>query len=267
MDNDRKILESAKRIKKKFEKTQSEADDSLTLLDEIDEHVKDVLDYDAPDIYTILDEERLDKWKKKKFTRWWRRTSKRLLSRETFYWLLLGVITFFLMTEALNFYAVDGTTTWKVYLKAALTEISFIFLSGYRAVGKIQTLFVGALRVSLFSLMLFVISSNILLSGASTRSDISNIASQIAIVESQIKEKQKSVDYYISINWPNNARIARQEKEKLVNKLIELKERQIKENKNEGVSDLVLYQTYGRAFFRVILLMISVLLTRRLFNF
>lgn len=269
MSDDNKIVESAKRIKKKFrsEVVVEKDADEMSFLDELDSHVKDILGDDASDIYTVLDKEKLEKWKQRSLRRKLSRLSKAIFSKETFYKLLLAVITFFLMTEALEFYAVDGTITSRVYLKAILTEVAFIFLSGYRAVGKIQSMFVGFMRVSLFSLMLFVISSTVLFSGANTRSEIANLSSQIQVVENQIAEKQKEIDYYVSIKWPRNATQSRIAKEELVDKLLTLKEKQIAEKKNEGVSDLVLYQTYGRAFFRVILLFISVLLTRRLFKF
>ena len=269
MSDDSKVVESAKRIRKKFksEIVVEKDRDEMSFLDELDAHVKNILGDDASDIYTVLDKEKLEKWKRQRYKRWFRALLKAIWSRETFYKLLLAVIMFFLMTEALSFYAIDGEITTRTYLKAILTEVSFVFLSGYRALPGLQTWFVGALRVSLFSLMLFVISSNVLFTGANTRSEITNIAAQIQVVETQIQEKQEEIDYYISIKWPRNATQSRIAKEELVNKLLELKERQITEKKNEDVSDLVLYQTYGRAIFRVILLLITVLLTRRLFKF
>jgi hypothetical protein len=56
------------------------------------------------------------------------------------------------------------------------------------------------------------------------------------------------------------------ERDELVKKLISLKEKQA-EGSNTEVSDLVRYKAYGNAFFRIILLLISILITRRLFSF
>ena len=265
MSDDKKILDSAKRIQRKF-KTELEdpveAND-MAFIDEVNAHVKGLLGDHGTDIYTALSEERLEQWKKRKF----RRFLRTLLSQRTLFFLLLAVITVFLMTEALSFYSVDGMIDFKTYVKAALTEICFIFLSGYRASGRLQTAMVGALRVSLFCLMLFVISSGVIFSGANFRSDISNLSSQITLIEQQIQAKEKEIDFYIKKDWPRNATQSRIAKEKLVDKLLELKQQQMDEKKNEDVSDLVLYQTWGRAAFRLILLFISVLLTRRLFRF
>lgn len=264
---DEKILQTAKRIRKKF-KTQYVDDpdqDEMDFLDELDEHIKSILGDDHKDIYTTLDKEKLEKWAKRRSTIKGRIFPK-VFSRSTLLFCLLSIVTLFLMSEALDFYSMNGVITSKTYLKAALTEISFIFLSVYRTSGKLQLMAVGALRVALFSLMLFVISSGVIFSGTNTRSEISNLSQQITLIEQQIEAKEKEIQYYMSIKWPINVTKSRAAKEKLVDKLISIKEKQIAEKKNEDVSDLVLYQTYGRALFRVILLLMSVLISRKLFK-
>ena len=60
--------------------------------------------------------------------------------------------------------------------------------------------------------------------------------------------------------------MTRTEKEKLTTQLIDLKQQQAKGATAE-VSKLVQYKAYGKAFFRVILLFISILVTRRIFHF
>ena len=58
----------------------------------------------------------------------------------------------------------------------------------------------------------------------------------------------------------------RLEKEKLTTKLIKLKEKQAA-GATQEVSELIRYKAYGKAFFRVLLLFISILVTRRIFYF
>jgi len=261
---DDKLLKSANRIRDKFKTEFIDESDAaeMSFIDALDGHIKDLLGDNHKDIYTTLNEERLKKWHKSR----WKRLTKIVFSKSSLLFCFLGVVTLFLMTEALDFYAVDGSITFRTYVKAALTEAAFIFLSVYRTSGKLQMLSVGFMRAALFSLMLFVISSGVIFTGTNIRSEISNLAEQIKIVEIQVAEKQKEINYYISIKWPRNATTSRLEKEKLVAKLLEIKQTQISEKKNESVSDLVLYQTYGRAVFRTLLLLISVLISRKLFK-
>ena len=115
--------------------------------------------------------------------------------------------------------------------------------------------------------MLFVITSETLIQGTKTVSNINVIDQQVKVLEEQIEEKKKTITYYRDVKkWPVTAKQFIKEKDELVQKLIKLKEKQA-EGSNKEVSQLVQYKTYGKAFFRVLLLFISMLITRRIFRF
>ena len=170
------------------------------------------------------------------------------------------------VSEAVTFYADGNAPDLKTYIKAILTEVAFIFLSGYKTSDFLNKIWVNTLRAGVFSLMLFVISSQTLLSGTKFQTNSSAIQEQVVLLEKQIDEKEKTIQFYISKGWGNSVRKLTQEKNELVQKLITLKEKQA-DGSNEGVSKQVVYRSYGQAFFRVILLFISVLITRRIFVF
>ena len=155
---------------------------------------------------------------------------------------------------------------FKTYIKAILTEVAFIFLSGYKVENWKEKLWVNTLRAGVFSLMLFVISSQTIYNGTKFQGNSESIQAQVELLEKQIAEKEKTIQFYIDKGWGNSVRKQTEDKNKLVDKLIALKEEQAK-GSNEKVSNLVIYKSYGQAFFRVLLLFISVLITRRLFSF
>ena len=169
------------------------------------------------------------------------------------------------MSEALPFYG-EGEITAKTWLQAILTEVCFIFLSGYRADPGIQKWLVGLLRTSIFALMLFVITSEITLKGTRDIDQIDNLADRIARIEKQIDSINKEIDYYKSIDWKWRMTQGIKKRDELEKQVQELKEKQ-SESGTKEVSKLLQYKIYGKAAFRVILLMISVLITRRLFSF
>lgn len=266
LKNGEEILNQIKAIKAKYEAAEvDQREEELNFLDKLNRLVQLILNDDTFSVYTALESQSLEHWHKKKFSR----AVKRLVVSNytnTLYFLLLATITGFLVSEALSFYSLDSVIDTKTYVKAILTEVCFIFLSGYRAATWMGSVWVGILRLGIFALMLFVITSQSIDVGTKTISENQIIAEQIVIVQEQIKEKQKQIDYYKKINWPRNATQSRLQKEKLVEKLIGLKEQQAA-GKNEDVSQVEKYKMYGRAAFRVILLFISVLITRRIFSF
>jgi len=156
--------------------------------------------------------------------------------------------------------------TTKVYVKALLTEVCFIFLSGYKSKDILEKVWVNALRVGIFFLMIFVITSQTFKIGIQGSSEVNLIEQQIVLVQEQIKQKEKDIEYFKKIGWPRNAARTTIEKQDLLQKLISLKEEQAK-GKNKDVSKIETYKMYGRAAFRVLLLFISVLITRRIFSF
>ena len=269
MDTENKqLLEQAEKIRKGYSSVLVDEDEEqLTFLDEINKLLQ-IIFKDAPvDVYTVLKDGELDKWKKAK---WKRRFSKFISSvslRGILYFGLLATITGFLVSEAIPFYAIAGAVTSKTILKAILTEVSFIFLSAYRAVGKLETIGVGILRAAVFCLMLFVITSEVQMQGAGDISKINRISEQISTIERQIESKEKEIKFYMDKNWGNNTRQRIVERDKLAEQLRELKERQVQEGASQEVASLVQYKMYGKAAFRVILMFISVLVSRRIFRF
>ena len=266
MENkDQDILDQVGRIRKKF-KTELESDPlatEMSFIDEMNHIVQKIFKDDPIDIYTALSQENLDEWKRRR--RWWHKL-RNLSWTKVWMFALLATITGFLVSEAVGFYAVDGIITGKTWLKAILTEICFIFISGYRAKGWLQNTLAGFARVGVFALMLFVISSSVTTKGLNNINEIDVIRQKIELVEQQIKDKEKLIDFYIEKKWPLTAKKIQDEKQKLVDQLIELKNEQIG-GKNEKAADLEIWKTWARGFFRVILLAINVLISRKLFRF
>ena len=266
INNGKEILQHIKEIKADYEATPEDiVEEEMSFLDRLNRLVQLVLNDEAFSIYTALDKQSMDQWKKKKFSRWLKKTIVKNY-KNSFYFLFLACITTFLVSEAANFYSEGNVTDLKAYVKAILTELSFIFLNGFRAADLIQKVWVGLLRAGIFSLMLFAISSQTFMNGTLFQASSSAIQEQVVILEKQITEKEKSIDFYVNKGWGNNVKRLTTEKDRLVTKLLDLKDKQA-QGSNEKVSNLVVYKSYGQAFFRVLLLLISVLITRRLFSF
>jgi flagellar hook-associated protein FlgK len=101
--------------------------------------------------------------------------------------------------------------------------------------------------------------------GTNQVNEINVIAQKIEIVQEQIKSKDELIEFYKSKGWGNSAKKQSDEKDALVKELMKLKDQQI-EGKNQEVSDIVQYKTWAKAFFRVVLILMSVLISRRLFS-
>lgn len=262
------IIKKIQQIQKdyKAELEDSPEEDRLSFLDRINDLIRSIFNDSSMTVYDVFNKEELEKWKKKKLSR----KIKNLLVnnyKNTFYFALLATITGFLVSEALDFYGLNGVIEAKTYVKAILTEICFIFLSGYRSDNKAQTIAVNILRVSIFCLMIFVITSKTFMESTKNYSNTNAIQEQVSLMEQQIQEKEKDIVYYRDVKqWSNTTRLLIKEKNELVKKVIELKEKQAAGATIE-VSNLVRYKAYGNAFFRVLLLFISILITRRLFSF
>jgi hypothetical protein len=266
MKNDNEIVEKVKKLRDGYQVELADTEEeSLNFLDEINDLIRSIFNDSSMSVYDVFSQDNLNKWKEKRFVRWLKKV---VLNNymNVFYFALLATITGFLVSEALEFYAIDGAIDTKTYIKAILTEVCFIFLSGYRSDNKWAAAAVGVLRTSIFCLMLFVITSKTFIDSSKNVGNTNAIAQQIVIVEKQIAQKEKDMEYYLKKDWPKNYSATRLEKEKLVNKLIGLKEQQAK-GANTEVSELVRYKAYGKAAFRVLLLFISVLITRRIFHF
>lgn len=266
LNNGKEILQHIKDIKSLYEaRPVDEAEEEMSFLDKMNRLIQLILNDNTFTLYTALEKDSIDRWKKKRFSRWLKSV---FVSnyKNTFYFAFLVSITAFLVSEAVTFYADGGEADLKTYIKAILTEVSFIFLSGYIASGWKEKIWVNTLRAGVFSLMLFVISSQTLMNATQFDSNSKVIQEQIVILENQIKEKEKTIEFYIAKGWGNNVRKHTEDKDKLVEKLLLLKEQQAA-GSNSQVSQLVVYKSYGQAFFRILLLLISVLITRRIFSF
>lgn len=266
ISNGPEILRQIKEIKSEYQVQEiDEVEQEMSFLDKLNRLVQLILNDSSFSIYTALDKENLENWKRSKL----KRAFKNLLynsPKKILYFLFLSSITIFLVSEAVIFYADGGEVTTSTYAKALLTEISFIFLSGYVSKNLLEKVWVNFLRAGVFSLMLFVISSQTIIGGAEVDSNAKSIQDQIVFLEQQIEEKEKTIEFYQEKGWGVNVRKHTDDKNELVNKLIQLKDLQAS-GSNTEVSTLVRYKSYGQAFFRVILLFISVLITRRLFTF
>lgn len=266
MSNEQEIVDKVRKLRSSYKVELADStEESMSFLDQINDLIRSVFNDSSLSVYTAFSEKRLEEWKEKRFTRWFKNT---ILGnvRNALYFILLATITGFLVSEALEFYSIDGAISTKTYVKAILTEVCFIFLSGYRSDSKLQTVGVNTLRVSIFCLMLFVITSKTFIDSEKFSSNTDAIAQQVVLLEKQIEQKEKDMEYYLKKDWPRNYSATRLEKEELVKKLIILKEEQAS-GATQEVSELVRYKAYGKAFFRVLLLFISVLITRRIFHF
>jgi len=260
---DKDILNQVDKIRKRY-KTEFQDDENATemsFIGEVNHLIQKIFKDDPIDVYTALSDERLKEWHERKQKQWWRN----LPITKIWMFLLLITITGFLVSEAVGFYAVDGIITAKVWIKAILTEVCFIFVSSYRAEGKLQTSMVTFARAGIFALMLFVISSEVTQKGFNQINEISVIDQKIELLEEQIEKKEKLVEFYINKGWGINAAKQEKEKQALVEELIKLKNEQIN-GKNESASSMILYNTWARAFFRIVLMFISVLISRKLFK-
>ncbi len=266
ISNGQEIANQINAMRAEYElRSEDVVNEEMSFLDRLNRLVQLILDDDSASIYPALNQDSLKEWKKGRFKRWLKKTITSNY-KNTFYFAFLVSITAFLVSEAVTFYADGQTPDTKTYIKAILTEVAFIFLSGYKTEGWKNKVWVNTLRAGVFSLMLFVISSQTLLSGTKFQGNTTAVTEQVKFLEEQIAEKQKTIQFYLDKGWGNSVRKQTEEKNKLVEKLLELKEQQA-QGSNEAVSNQVMYRSYGQAFFRIILLFISVLITRRIFIF
>ena len=261
-DDNKQIIESVERLRKRF-KTEIKRDPNhvkMSFLDEVNSLIRKVFKDSDTDVYDAFSPDFLERWKKRRF----RRLLAKINFQKILLFTLLMTITGFLVSEALPFYAVGAITT-STWVKAILTEVCFIFVSSYRSVGKLQAAMITFARAGIFALMLFVISSEVTLDGLNQVNEISVISQKIEFIEQQIEEKNELIEFYKKKGWGNNTKIQSDEKNKLVEQMIELKNQQI-DGKNEKASDLIIWKTWAKAFFRVVLMFISILISRKLFK-
>lgn len=262
--SEEKIDKAIQKIRKRYttEIKGEKKDPQQSFLDDLNDLIRMIFQDKSTDVYTTLNPEALEKWKANR----WKRRLHAVNVRNVLYFCFLAFIIGFLVSEAVGFYAIGGVITGATYMKAVLTEISFVFLNGFRSIGKMQTAAVSAMRVIVFGLILFVITSEVTFEGVNTTQEISSISQRIELLETQIEDADKSIEFYRKKNWGANAARVEQDKQRMREQLYDLKSQQA-EGKSEAVSSLVEFKTWGRAVFRVVLLLVSILITRRLFKF
>lgn len=267
MKNDEEIVKKIQRLRDGYQvELEDKNEETLSFLDEINDLIRSIFNDSSLSVYTVFSQENLDKWRANRLTRWIKNTVFGNIQK-LLYFILLATITGFLVSEALDFYSIDAVIDTKTYVKAILTEVCFIFLSGYRADGKLQSAAVTGLRIGIFCLMLFAITSKTFIDSSKNTGNTNSIQEQIVLLQEQIDEKKKSIEYYRDVKqWPVTTKQLIQEKDQLVTKLVSLKEKQA-QGATQEVSELEKYRAYGKAFFRVLLLFISMLITRRIFRF
>jgi hypothetical protein len=260
-ENQRAILEKAEEIRQEYvAKPLDRQEEEQTLIGKINDLMVTIFGDDSISLDYLLSEEKLTEWKKNRWRKYIPTPAKLFMAA------LLITITCFLVSEAVTFYAINGEITVYTYFKAILTEVCFIFLGGYVAKGSTERIGVTLLRVAMFCLMLFVITSETFMNSTKTVEYSNVLADQVRVLETQIAEKQKVIDFYAQRGWGISTNRHMAEKQKLYDELKKLKDQQM-QGSNEKVSEMVRYKAYGNALFRVLLLFISLLISRRLFRF
>ena len=268
MDNEKEILEEVEKLQKEYKTTLvDQEEEDFRLIDKIDSIIKLIFNDESKDIYTTLNPEALKKWNDNKLKRWIGNLKSKINLQNFPYFILLVIITAFLVSEALPFYADGEAITFKTYVKAILTEICFLFLAGFSTNTHAQTVSVNVLRVAIFCLMLFVITSEVVVRGTQDVSKITNLADRIERLEKQIETTERDIERFRKMDWPKNMTQSIRKRETLEKELHSLRERQEKEGASKELANIIEYKMYGKAAFRLIIIFVSVLITRRLWRF
>ena len=257
MDNG-KLLKQAEEIRKDYVTFNLDQEqEEIILLDRINDMLATIFDDNTITVAYLFSPD-----KKPKYL--WYKLKKTILPK-IFPITLLIALTCFLVSEATLFYG-DGIASTGAYFKAILTEICFIFISAYRSNNLIEKTMVSLTRVGIVVLMLFVITSETFLNTTKTIENTSILSDKVSAVETQIQAKQKTIDFYLTKGWGVSVNKFENEKIKLEKQLFEMKSEQ-QGGANIAVSKKLEYKSYGNAFFRFLLLCISMLISRRFFRF
>jgi hypothetical protein len=253
-----KLFKQAEDIRKEYVTYDlDQQQEEMSLLDRINDILSTIFENDTITVSYLFNPEKEQEYK-------WHRFKKAIIPR-IFPLVLLFALTSFLISEASLFYG-DGITTPYAYFKAILTEVCFIFISAYRSTNWFEKAAVSLVRVGMVALMLFVITSETFLNTTKTVENTSILSERVVALERQIESKQKTIDFYLSKGWGYKVNKFEDEKSRLEKQLMELKTEQ-QGGSNLAVSKVVEYKAYGHAFFRFILLCISMLISRRFFRF
>ena len=254
----KKLLEQAKKIKKDYQVYDlDEEKEEFTLMDRVNEMLSTIFGDDTITLENLFHPSKETKYK-------WYLFKKNFLPK-VFPLILLTCLTGFLVSEASLFYG-DGIRTPYAIFKAILTEVCFIFISSYRASNVLESVGSFFIRVGMVALMLFVITSETFLNTTKTVESTSVITDKVSLLEKQIDAKQKTIDMFLAKGWGISVNKHEAEKTQLEKQLLELKTEQ-QGGSNTAVSKIVEYKAYGNAFFRFLLLCVSMLISRRFFRF
>lgn len=257
MDNN-KLIDQAESIRKEYVTYNLDQErEDMILLDRINDVLATIFEDNTITVAYLFSPDKEPKYI-------WHRFKTRVLPK-VFPLALLFALTCFLISEASMFYG-DGVATPYAYFKAILTEVCFIFISAYRPSNWVEKLSASFIRLSMVALMLFVITSETFLNTTKTTENASVLSDRVIAIESQIEAKQKTIDFYLTKGWGYSVNKFENEKIKLEEQLSELKSEQQGGN-TVDVSKIIEYKAYGNAFFRFILLCISMLISRRFFRF
>lgn len=231
--------------------------EDFLVLDRVNGIVKDILEDPEVELDYLFTEDKI-----KKRNGFWSKVKKALpvITQSA----LLIAITSFLVKEAVSFYS-NGEPTLYSYYKAILTEVCFIFLASYQARSLLEKIVAPILRASLFLLMSFVISSQVILDSTKFSTSSTVVDNRVELIKKQIEDKQKTIDFYIGKGWAVSTNKHVKDKEKLQAKLDEVLSEQ-RSGLTGDVARVNTYKAYGNIAFRVIILMISMLISRRLFR-
>jgi len=254
----KKLLDQAIKIKRDYQVYDlDEEKEEFTLIDRVNEMLSTIFGDDTITLENLFHPSKERKYK-------WHLFKKNFLPK-VFPLILLTCLTTFLVSEASLFYG-DGVRTPYAIFKAILTEVCFIFISSYRASNLLESVGSFLVRIGMVALMLFVITSETFLNTTKTVENTSVIADKVVFLERQIEAKQKTIDMFLSKGWGISVNKHEVEKTNLERQLLDLKAEQ-QAGSNVAVSKIVEYKAYGNAFFRFILLCISMLISRRFFRF
>ena len=178
------------------------------------------------------------------------------LKRIAVFSFLFSIVSFQIY-ESSSFY---GSGAYSIY-KAILTELCFIYINQIRATTIINKVMVGTVRISIFILMLFVVSSEVITQSKTSINSNNMIDTRIEHLKEAIQEKNNTIEYYKKRDWAISVNKHEKEKSELNSELNELQNRKIS-GENSEMNRIEEYKLYGHIAFRIILMVMVIIITR-----
>ena len=73
MKNDQEIVEKINKLRTSYQvELEDTKEETMSFLDEINDLIRKIFDDSSLSVYTVFSQENLDKWKKSRFTRWFK---------------------------------------------------------------------------------------------------------------------------------------------------------------------------------------------------